>query len=558
MCYIEFIVLSALITVSLCSSYPTFPPDFKFGAATAAYQVEGAWNISDKGVSIWDKITHEKSYLISDGSSGDIACDSYHQWRRDLEMLTELGVHFYRFSISWPRLLPTGFPNHISEDGKRYYNELIDSLLEKGIEPAVTIYHWDMPQNLQNLGGWASPHVADWLTEYARVVFTLFADRVKIWITINEPVMICDLGYGSGRHAPMLKTLHDIGSYMCNKNLLIAHAKVYRLYDEVFRPKYHGMISIVNHLAWLEAFSDGDLYATYLAMQNTVGRYSHPIFSKEGGWPPEVERIVTINSEKQGYPRSRLPPFTKHEIDLVRGTFDFFGLNHYTSRLIRSIDGSEKPSFSKEEGSSLFGDGEYNYTLVTGHDWTMAGNGWLAVYPVGFRYLLQWIKKEYGDIKILVTENGYSTEGVNYTHDDDRLKYHEDYINQMLLAIKEDGVNVIGYTAWSLMDNYEWTDGYKAKFGLYEVNFTDPRRTRTPRKSAKFYAELIKHQRVIAAVNGTSSSTYILSILLVVVIILALIAGFYMYNRSKARKRALVKKEFEADYELLMAEKQNE
>ncbi|XP_052759311.1 myrosinase 1-like [Galleria mellonella] len=550
MCYIVLIVLTALVTVGQCASYPSFPPGFKFGVATAAYQVEGAWNVSDKGVSIWDKITHDKSHLILDGSSGDVACDSYHLWKRDLEMLTELGVHFYRISLSWPRLLPTGHPNHISEDGKRYYNELIDALLEKGIEPAVTIYHWDMPQHLQDLGGWTNPLIADWLLAYARVVFTLFADRVKIWITINEPVMICDLGYGLGKHAPMLMTPNDIGSYMCNKNLLIAHAKVYRLYDEKFRPKYHGMISIVNHLAWLEAFTDDDSYMTYLAMQNTAGRYSHPIYSKEGGWPPEVERIVAINSERQGYPRSRLPAFTRQEIELVRGTFDFFGLNHYTSRAIRTLDPSEKRG-----ALSFFGDGEYNYTITERPGWTVAGNGWLIPYPEGFRYLLKWIKQEYGDVKILVTENGYSTEAVNYIHDDDRLKYHKDYINQMLLAIKEDGVNVIGYTAWSLMDNFEWTDGYKAKFGLYEVNFTDPRRTRTPRKSAKFYAELIKHQRFIEIDSGTSSALYALSIIMVVIIILASIAGYYMYNRSKARRRMYIKKEFEADYELLMAEK---
>ncbi|XP_052759201.1 lactase/phlorizin hydrolase-like [Galleria mellonella] len=494
MCCMKLVAVSVLLGVGLCSDVLTFPPGFMFGAATSSYQVEGGWNASDKSMSIWDTFVHEHNEIIADGSTGDIACDSYHLWKRDIEMLKELGVDFYRFSISWTRLVPTGHINRISEDGKRYYNNLIDGLLMKGIEPAVTIYHWDLPQHLQDLGGWTNPYISDWFADYARVVFSLFGDRVKIWITINEPIVICDIGYGTNAIAPGTVIPDKIGTYLCNKNLMIAHAKAYRIYDKEFRPKYHGMISIVNQLFWFAPLSLEDTHATNLALQNVFGRYTHPIFSKEGGWPADIERIVAINSEKQGYYASRLPAFTKEEIELVRGTFDFFGMNHYTSRLVR-----ERHNGENVIPHPLLYDKEFNYVFEMHPDWKTATNGWLALYPEGFRYLLQYIKKQYGDVKILITENGYATDTRQGLVDDDRIEYYRTYIEQMLLAIKEDGVNVIGYTAWSLMDNFEWMDGYKSKFGLYEVDFSNPHRTRTPRKSVKFFADLIKNRQL----NGT-------------------------------------------------------
>ncbi|XP_059055795.1 lactase/phlorizin hydrolase-like [Achroia grisella] len=442
-------------------------------------------------MSIWDTFAHEHNEVIADGSTGDIACDSYHLWKRDIEMLKEIGVDFYRFSISWPRLIPTGHVNRISEDGKRYYNNLIDGLLMKGIEPVVTIYHWDLPQHLQDLGGWTNPYIVDWFADYSRVVFALFADRVKMWITMNEPVVICDLGHGTSTIAPGTVLPDKIGTYLCNKNLMIAHAKAYRIYDKEFRPKYHGMVSIVNQLFWLEPLSQTDKYVTNLAMQNTFGRYTHPIFSKEGGWPADIERIVAINSEKQGYATSRLPAFTKEEIELVRGTYDFFGLNHYTSRMVR-----ERHNGETLPNHPFLYEQEYNCVFELHPDWKTATNGWLAIYPEGFRYLLKYIKEQYGDVKILVTENGYATDAVQGLVDDDRILYHRSYIEQMLLAMNEDGVNVIGYTAWSLMDNFEWMDGYHSKFGLYEVDFSNPHRIRTPRKSVKFFSDVIRNHKL--------------------------------------------------------------
>uniref|UniRef100_A0A2H1WZM4 SFRICE_030583 n=1 Tax=Spodoptera frugiperda TaxID=7108 RepID=A0A2H1WZM4_SPOFR len=316
-----------------------FPPGFKFGAATAAYQVEGAWNVSDKGECKWDRLTHRYPDLFLNHDNGDNACKSYYYWRRDIEMASELGLQFYRFSISWPRLLPTGLVDEISDDGKNYYNNLIDGLLEKGIEPVVSIYHWEMPQLLQDLGGWANPKIADWFADYARVVFTLFGDRVKIWLTINEPIVECDYYYGQGILAPQLD--YYVGPYMCNKNLLLSHARAYRVYDEEFRHKYHGKVSIVNHLLWLKAYSPEYEEEAEVARQFLTGRYAHPIYSKKGGWPSVVEKTVAKASKKQGFRESRLPAFTEEEIELVRGTYDFFAMNHYTSRLVRTAEPDE-------------------------------------------------------------------------------------------------------------------------------------------------------------------------------------------------------------------------
>ncbi|XP_059055794.1 myrosinase 1-like [Achroia grisella] len=549
MFYIEAVVFGVLVSGTLASNELTFPPGFKFGVATAAYQIEGGWNISDKSVSIWDTYTHEHKAGIADRSSGDVACDSYHLWRRDIEMLTELGVDFYRFSISWPRLLPTGYPNQISENGKKYYDDLINGLLEKGIEPVVTLYHWDIPQTLQHLGGWTNPYIADWFEDYARVVFSLYADRVKIWATINEPVAICDGAYSTGILAPATIVSDNIGTYICNKNVLLAHAKAYRLYDKEYRPKYNGIISIVNNAMWMEPLDKENTDLAELAIQNFLGRYSYAIYSKEGGWPPELERIVAESSKRQGYHSSRLPAFTKEEIELVKGTFDYYGLNHYTSRLVRRIRPDEHPH------SNLFtAEPEFSYLCEMDPNWTVGANGWLASYPEGFRHLLSWIKKQYGDIKIFITENGYPTKSTSYLDDDDRIQYHKDYLEQVLLSIREDGVNVMGYTVWSLVDNFEWMDGYNVKFGLYEVNFTDPHRTRTARKSAKYYAEFIRTQKLNEANNKSSKFYTLCSYLILTILTLAVIAAISVCWKSKAEVKARKMKELEAHSLYLMEE----
>ncbi|XP_072948370.1 myrosinase 1-like [Epargyreus clarus] len=473
---------------SLCVVYGidlTFPPGFKFGAATSSYQIEGGWNASDKSENIWDVFTHTMSDKIVDNSNGDIACDSYNQWQRDIEMASELGLHFYRFSLSWSRILPSGFPDRISEDGVKYYNNLINGLLAKGIEPVITIFHWDLPQSLQDLGGWTNPMIADWFADYSKVVFSLFGDRVKTWITINEATSICDVSYGLGILAPGVRSL-EYGNYICAKNILVAHAKAFRVYDREFRAKFNGKVGITNHFLWMEPETEADEELAELARELAVGLYSHAIFSKEGGWPPVLEEKLAEYSKRQGYTRSRLPAFTKEEIELVRGSADFLGFNHYTSRTVRELN-DRKSALWPLSGSPSLG-----IRLSVRPEWKQAAVKWFFVYPEGIRRQLLWLKKRYGDIPILITENGYCTEKLEIV-DKDRIDYYYNYLEQILLSIKEDGVNVVGYTAWTLMDNFEWVSGYKVKFGLYQVDFTSPSRTRTPRASAKYYARIIKN-----------------------------------------------------------------
>ncbi|XP_022818654.1 myrosinase 1-like [Spodoptera litura] len=470
-----------------------FPETFMFGAASAAYQIEGAWNVSDKSLSIWDKLLHDRPELVVDHTNGDVACDSYHLWRRDIEMLQELGLNMYRFSISWPRLLPTGFSNYVSEDGKNYYNNLIDGLLEKGIQPLVTIYHFDLPQSLQDLGGWANPLITDWFADYANVVFSLYGDRVKYWVTINEPMGLCDGGYGQFS-APYFNDTY-VGQNLCNKNTMIAHAKAYRIYDELYRDKYHGKLSLSTLFFWFKPVEPEDQEVTDLTIDLWAGRYTHPIFSKEGGWPRKLEQLLNENAKKQGY-HYRLPPFTPEEIELVRGTYDYYALNHYTTRLVRRA----KP---REKAGSWFFDGSPELNVIFDKDprWRTTGIDWFAFYSEGLREQLHWLNTTYDIKEIVITENGIPTLDDGLV-DILRLDYYKEYLEQILLAIN-DGINVTGYAAWTLMDNFEWMSGYFSKFGLYAVDFTHPNRTRTPKESARYYSQVTRTRMVHPVVDET-------------------------------------------------------
>ncbi|XP_063389576.1 myrosinase 1-like [Cydia fagiglandana] len=461
-----------------------FPPGFQFGAATAAYQVEGAWDEDGKGVSIWDVATHMDPSPIEDQSTGDIASDSYHHYKRDVQMAKELGLDFYRFSISWTRILPNGFPNKINTLGINYYNKLINALLDNNIQPLVTMYHWDLPANLQQLGGWTNPLVATWFHDYAKILFKKFGDRVKRWITINEPKQICYEGYGSDGKAPFLNAT-GVGEYICSKNVLLAHAKVYHLYHDTYRTMQNGTIGISISCTWYEPNTDTleDDQAAFDARQFDWGQYAHPIFSKEGDYPQELKHNVAYKSAEQGFVRSRLPELSAKEVAYIRGSADFFGVNSYTTKMAyrdASLDGMyATPSYMDDMG----------VVLVKDQSWTQSQSSWLQMVPWGFYKILIDIKNQYDNPTVVITENGWST-GRGLL-DDTRIQYLRSYLNMVLDAIDE-GCDIQGYTAWSLMDNFEWKHGYKEKFGLYEVDFQSNDRIRTPRKSAFIYKEIIK------------------------------------------------------------------
>ncbi|XP_063388277.1 myrosinase 1-like [Cydia fagiglandana] len=471
------------VLLSMATAERRFPDGFKFGTATSSYQIEGAWNVSDKGESIWDRFVHTRPEAVSDRSTGDVACDSYNRWREDVQLLEDLHVDYYRFSISWPRLLPTGFANRVSEDGARYYGDLIDALLEKGIEPVITLYHWDLPQTLQDLGGWTNPLITEWFTDYARVIFDLYGDRVKTWLTINEPVVVCDVGY-TGYIAPGLES-EGRGSYLCTKHILLAHAKAYRLYEAEYKPLYQGQVSLTNQMMWFVPETEEDAELTELVKIYTIDRYCHPMFSAAGGWPPALERLIAQQSAEEGEPRSRLPPFTQDEIDLVRGSYDFLALNHYTTRTVRRAGEGEVGTFLV--------DGFRELGVMPGNipEWLTSTPHQPEVHPGGIRALLGYVKQQYGDVPIFIMENGLTDLGTAID-DQPRATYFRNYLDQVLLAIEEDGVNVRRYTVWSLLDNFEWVHGYQLHFGLHRVNFSSPQRTRTARRSARYYAAVAR------------------------------------------------------------------
>ncbi|ENN74638.1 hypothetical protein YQE_08757, partial [Dendroctonus ponderosae] len=332
----HWIVLAVLTVEASSKCTKCFPDGFLWGAATSAYQVEGAWNTSGKGENIWDWFTHTYPEKIANGSNGDVAADSYHKYEEDVDLIKNLGANFYRFSLSWSRILPNGTVDQINQDGVDYYLALLKLLKANNLEPVVTIYHWDLPLPLQELGGWANTAISDYYADYATLCYSLFGEYVTYWITLNEPITQCYYGYGDGTHAPGIAE-SGTATYQCAHTQLLAHAKAYRSYNDSFRDTQNGKVGIVLVSLYYEPLTD-----------------------------------------------------------------------------------SEEDKAAADRG-------------------------------------VQWAG----------------------------------HLCNLLKAIYLDEVKVFGYTHWSLMDNFEWANGYTEGFGLVAVNFTDPDRTRTPKNSYYYLQDII-------------------------------------------------------------------
>uniref|UniRef100_A0A3B4CBT4 beta-glucosidase n=1 Tax=Pygocentrus nattereri TaxID=42514 RepID=A0A3B4CBT4_PYGNA len=431
--------------------YGTFPDDFQWGVSSSSYQVEGGWDADGKGPSMWDTFTHTPGTVLN-GDTGDVACDSYNRFEEDLYMLRALKVKAYRLSLSWPRLFPNGYRASLNMKGVDYYNRLIDGLIAYNITPMVTLYHWDLPQTLQDINGWDNVDMIDIFNDYCDFCFQTFGDRVKFWMTFNEPYAIAWVGYGLGELPPNVKSPGD-APYRVAHNLLKAHAKAYHTYDEKYRKTQQGLVSISVSSEWFEPLDVNiprEVAAADRALQFQLGWFAHPIF-KNGDYPDAMKWQVGNKSELQGLAESRLPTFTEEEKAYIHGTADVFCLNSYTTRMAQ-----------------------------------------LRAAAWGLRRLLNWIKEEYGNPEIYITENGVSTDTSKTVDDPDRIFFLKTYIDEALKAHNLDEVRLKGYTAWSLLDSFEWLSGYSVGFGLHHIDFTHPDRPRTPKRSAHLYHQIIR------------------------------------------------------------------
>lgn len=449
-----------------------FPKNFTWGVATSAWQIEGAHRTDGKGPSIWDAFAQIPGRIHA-GETAEIACDHYHRFREDVALMASLDIPAYRFSISWPRLMPTGLMHRggVNADGVRFYSDLIDTLLEHGIKPWVTLYHWDLPLALEmERDGWLNPSIADDFVEYARLCFASFGDRVKHWITFNEPWVTCTHGYGLGTFAPGRTSSTE--PYLAGHNILRSHAKAVQCYRNEFAHQ-KGMIGITNNCDWREPLTDSaeDKAAAERANQFFLGWFADPVF-KSGDYPK-------LMRDRLG---ERLPCFTALERSSLLGSSDFFGLNHYST-------------VYAAEPCTATPDDDTHVRLSTDPEWDLTNFKW-PIVPWGCRKLLEWITARYNHPPIFITENGCAMDDVvaadGTVHDSDRIAFYQGYLEACDQAISN-GVDLRGYFAWSLMDNMEWASGYQHRFGLVHVDRDTL--VRTPKQSAHWYSGLIRHQR---------------------------------------------------------------
>lgn len=443
-----------------------FPDDFAWGVATAAYQIEGAYDEDGRGETIWDRYCSIPGNVCN-GDDGKVACDHYHRYEEDVDLMKSMGIKAYRFSIAWSRILPEG-KGEVNQKGLDFYERLIDKLLEAGIEPYITLYHWDLPQALQNIGGWANPKMPEYFLEYAKVVIDTFHDKVKKWITLNEPYCAAFLGNYEGRQAPGIRDFST--AVRVAYHMYVGHGLVV----EYFRKcGFGGEIGITLNMMGRLPLTDKpeDIQAAKRADGYLNRWFADPIL--KGVYPEDMVELY----RKKGV---ALPEFQEEHLKLMSQKLDFVGLNYYNDFYVKSNDNIWPLGFQIENPK---------YVPVNDRNWPVTENGFL--------HMLLRLKNEYGVENIYVTENGTSFPDVltmdGTVEDGSRKDYLKRHIHAMRDAMDQ-GVNVKGYFQWSLYDNFEWSFGYGSRFGIVFVDF--PTQQRVIKESGHWYSSVIRENAI--------------------------------------------------------------
>ena len=451
-----------------------FRKDFYWGAATSAYQIEGAFDADGKGPSIWDKFVHQGGNCIVDGHVGDVACDHYHHYKEDVALMAKMGLKAYRFSISWPRVIPDGV-GRVNPAGIRFYSDLVDELLAHGIEPYVTLYHWDLPYALHTKGGWLNEECIDWFSQYAKVVVEALSDRVKYFFTFNEPQCFIGASYELGYHAPGYQ-MSMFDTLLISHNVMRAHGAAVRVMREAAKQDLVIGYAPTGSMDYPATDSPEDIKAARASI------FSIPDIAPDVQWtwnvPWWTDPVYLGHYPEEGLRKYHkfLPTITKEDMKLIHQPLDMMGYNIYNGAAVRAGEnGKPEPLLPRP----------------VGHDQT--GNGW-PITPECLYWGPKFLQERYPNLPIAITENGLSLPDVvsqdGKVHDPNRIDFMSRYLKNLRRAA-DDGVDISGYFAWSLMDNFEWTYGYKHRFGMIYVNFKT--QERILKDSAYWYRDVIAH-----------------------------------------------------------------
>lgn len=439
-----------------------FPEQFVWGTATASYQVEGAVREDGRGESIWDRYCHIPGNVVN-GDTGDVACDHYHRYREDIKLMKDMGIQAYRFSIAWPRVLPLG-KGGINEKGLDFYSDLVDELRAAGIEPYVTLYHWDLPQALQDIGGWTNPEMPGYFLEFGKTVFDRLGDRVKHWITLNEPYCAAMLGYSEGRQAPGIRDFS--AALSVSYHLYVAHGLVVK---EFRSRRMEGEIGITLNLMGRRPLtgSSEDREAACRADGYLNRWFLDPIM--RGSYPEDMKNLYLSKGVV-------LPDFKEEEMELIRQPLDFIGLNYYNDFYVEADEKAWPLGFVIKNPEHI---------PVTDRNWPVTEDG--------LESMLLRMKKEYGVKKIIITENGASYHDVVSLDHKVEDGARKDYLRRHLTALHsamEKGAPVSGYFMWSFCDNFEWSFGYGSRFGIVYIDFAT--QERIVKDSGHWYSKVIE------------------------------------------------------------------